>query len=60
MIPKAIAYLLGAGRGCDSESEGETVTDADRERLREGLSREVGDAAWLIMLAARLAVRKDV
>lgn len=57
VIPEAIAYLLGAGHGCDSEGDDETVTDADRERLRVGLDLNLGGHAWTILLAARQWVR---
>ena len=57
-IPKALAYLLGAGRGCDSEGDDEVVTETQRVALREGLDMDLGRAAWNILRVARFTVRK--
>lgn len=49
LLPGAIAYVLGAGRGCDSEGPDDVVTDADREKLREGIRDDIGEAALSII-----------
>lgn len=52
LLPGAIAYVLGAGRGCDSEGPDDTVTDADREKLREGIRDDIGHACMQVIYRA--------